>query len=411
MSPPQDRITAAHPFAGDFVYIAPTDGLGHFVVYDVTEAVFLLQIDLIGPGTNWTTFSMAGNTLFTNYLTVGFNGGATYLHSAGTVNAFQETTVGAQGGSNGLYNLSGTGQLSVTNDLFVARYVSSSGTFNLSDAGALSADRLFVGFDSNSGTFNQTGGTNSIANALYIGTNPGSAGAYTISGGTLSVTNSIYVGLSGVGTLTVQGTGVVSTDELNIHGSNNVNLNGGTINAAITTKVWGNGTINLTGGTINTAALELPGSTFNFASGTLHITGPQAIDSTLLGKVFGPAKTISFGKNFIADGTATLTQPLVLDGGSLSVGQLANASLLDRHRGTLTLTNQAVTIGSGGLFGNTFDVPSDNEINVTLGITNHGLVTGDGRIGGTFANAAGGELRAEPGRSLTLTAPTTPMQG
>jgi hypothetical protein len=41
-------------------------------------------------------------------------------------------------------------------------------------------------------------------------------------------------------------------------------------------------------------------------------------------------------------------------------------------------------------------------VNATLGLTNAGLVTGDGHLGGAFTNAAAGELRAEPGRSLTL---------
>ena len=36
-------------------------------------------------------------------------------------------------------------------------------------------------------------------------------------------------------------------------------------------------------------------------------------------------------------------------------------------------------------------------------ITNQGLVTGDGELGGTFENSVAGELRAEPGRSLKLT--------
>jgi hypothetical protein len=72
-------------------------------------------------------------------------------------------------------------------------------------------------------------------------------------------------------------------------------------------------------------------------------------------------------------------------------------------RGTLNVTNQAVTIGGGGVLGSALDVNEDMTVNVTLGITNQGLVTGDGQIGGTFANAATGELRAQAGRSLRIT--------
>ena len=103
------------------------------------------------------------------------------------------------------------------------------------------------------------------------------------------------------------------------------------------------------------------------------------------------------------EGTATLLTALTLDGGTFTATQIVNASLLDLQRGTLNVTNQALTIGTGGLLGNTLDLNDHMTVNVTLGITNQGLVTGDGQIGGPFANAAAGELRAEPGRSLTLT--------
>jgi hypothetical protein len=42
-------------------------------------------------------------------------------------------------------------------------------------------------------------------------------------------------------------------------------------------------------------------------------------------------------------------------------------------------------------------------VNVTLGTTNQGLITGDGELGGTLTNSATGELRGEPGKSLKLT--------
>jgi len=62
-----------------------------------------------------------------------------------------------------------------------------------------------------------------------------------------------------------------------------------------------------------------------------------------------------------------------------------------------------VTIAAGGLLGDTLDLAADMTVNVNLGITNQGLVTGDGQVGGTFANAVGGELRASSGKSLRLT--------
>jgi hypothetical protein len=67
----------------------------------------------------------------------------------------------------------------------------------------------------------------------------------------------------------------------------------------------------------------------------------------------------------------------------------------------LTITNQAITVGLGGTF-ESLDVAQHLTVNATQGITNYGLVTGDGTIGGQFVNASGSELRAQAGRSLLL---------
>ena len=58
--------------------------------------------------------------------------------------------------------------------------------------------------------------------------------------------------------------------------------------------------------------------------------------------------------------------------------------------GTLNISNQALTIGPTGNLATSLDLAADMIVNSTLGITNQGLVTGDGQIGGTFANATDG---------------------
>jgi hypothetical protein len=73
------------------------------------------------------------------------------------------------------------------------------------------------------------------------------------------------------------------------------------------------------------------------------------------------------------------------------------------NRGKFNLTNQVLTVGAGGQLGSMLDLNDDMTVNITLGTTNQGLVTGDGELGGTLTNAAAGELRGEPGKSLKLT--------
>lgn len=168
-------------------------------------------------------------------------------------------------------------------------------------------------------------------------------------------------------------------------------------------------TVNLRGGTLrlNSTAtnsyIRRPSGTLNFHAGTLELVGDRSIGTdAAIADILGAAPAITAGKELAVVGTATLLTTVTLDGGTLSVGQLAGASLLNLQRGTLNVADQAITIGPSGPLGDTLDLGHDMTINVTLGITNQGLVTGDGRIGGPFHNAANGELRAEPGRSITL---------
>lgn len=141
----------------------------------------------------------------------------------------------------------------------------------------------------------------------------------------------------------------------------------------------------------------------NFNSGTLAFIGDRLVgaDASMF-ELLGNSLTMTSGKELAVEGLATLMSDVTIDGGTLSVGQIANAHRLNLWRGTLNITNDAITIGAGGTFP-TLDVVEQLNVNVAFGTTNYGLVTGDGHIGGAFYNAAGGELRAQPGRSLLLT--------
>ena len=194
---------------------------------------------------------------------------------------------------------------------------------------------------------------------------------------------------SGVGNVNIQNQGTVYVGgALTINGLNHINLNGGTLRL---NTVTGN-------------SLGL----FAYISGTVQFAGNRNIGTDpIIQTLFGAAPTIPAGKSLVVEGIATLSTATTLNGGSFSAGQLINPQLLQVAHGTLDVPNQAATIDSGG----TLDLAADATINYGLGTTNHGLVTGDGQIGGTFNNATEGELRAAAGKSLTLTGTSTTNNG
>jgi T5SS/PEP-CTERM-associated repeat protein len=436
------------PAAGDVVHIIPTDGAARTITYDVNAPpLFVTYVDLTGPGINRTTFEMSANTLTTQALAVGYTGRGTFNHSGGTVNVTGpalDMAVGEHSGSNGIYNLSGAGALSVAHDLFVGRF----GTGN--------------------GTFNQTGGTTTIGNTLSLGTDSFSTGTYTISGGTLSATNSINVGNPGIGTLTIQGSGSASTNSLTISAASTVNLNGGTLRfntiggsgglsrlnyTAGTIQLSGNRTIGsdpietlfyagaqfghviptgktlavegevtvdiertlqVIGGQLNADALHLDtdaevilkeGGTLRFnsfsavsntyldyQSGTIQLPGNRDLGNDAgVAYFFGAQPAIPQYRRLVVDGIATLSTSLTLTGGTLSVGSLVNNGSLQFGSGTLEITGPiGLTIGSGGPLGSTALLGSATNLDVTQTVTvnsgAHAVVAGGFSAGNLVNN-------------------------
>ncbi len=177
------------------------------------------------------------------------------------------------------------------------------------------------------------------------------------------------------------------------------------MNAGFDVLVEDQGTVYLNGGTLRVTYIDVFGSgKFIFNSGTIILRNDRTIGSDgLITTYFGTSPVLQAGKGLGVEGIATLLTPVLIDGGTFSVGQLVNAANLGMNRGTFNLTGQALTIGAGGTFGSTLDLNSGMTVNVTAGTTNQGLITGDGELGGMLTNAASGELRGEPGKSLKLT--------
>lgn len=192
---------------------------------------------------------------------------------------------------------------------------------------------------------------------------------------------------AGASTLTIQDNGLVSAL------------------GALGTQVNDHGILYLNGGTLHTTNITFLGTgQLFYNSGTIALTGNRSIGSDpLITTYYGVAPVLQTGKGLGIDGTATLLTPVTIDGGTFSAGLLASGANLTMNRGKFNLTNQILTIGAGGTLGSTLDLNDDMVVNVALGTTNQGLVTGDGELGGTFTNASTGELRGEPGKSLKLT--------
>ena len=91
--------------------------------------------------------------------------------------------------------LSGSGSFTQTGgtnsafNVFVGANIGSSGSYQLSGSGSLTAGIEYVGYGGN-GTFTQSGGTHTVADTLFLGYGGGNLGTYSLSGsGELTAAN------------------------------------------------------------------------------------------------------------------------------------------------------------------------------------------------------------------------------
>jgi T5SS/PEP-CTERM-associated repeat protein/autotransporter-associated beta strand protein len=302
---------------------------------------------------------------------------------AGTLEV-ENIRVGVFGSSTLL--VTGGGTLAIGSNSFIGYAAGRNGSATISGPGTtwLTTDEITVGYAGNGTLEITSGGMLNNLGSGHIGRDIGSAGTVTVRGlgSAWNAGYNLIVGDDGEGTLNIEDRALVNVGE---------------------TLYIPQGTVNLSGGTLRFDGYNRTG-TFNFNSGTIQLAGNRNVGTDVaIADLFGVEPTIPTGKGLTVEGTTTLTTAITVDGGTFTVGRLVNPSNLQLNRGTLNVTNQALTIGAGGLFGSTLDLASDVTMNISLGTQNQGLVTGDGQLGGTFNNAIGGELRAEPGRSLKLT--------
>jgi autotransporter-associated beta strand protein/T5SS/PEP-CTERM-associated repeat protein len=199
------------------------------------------------------------------------------------------------------------------------------GTFNMSGGsmgdGTANQQRFIRVGREGTGEFNQSGGAVNIGNDLEIGVNAGSSGTVNLSGGTTSL-NITRVGMSGSGTLNISGSAAVTGR----------NFNDALIIGA---NAGGSGTVNLDEGSLTLRSVKggVGESTFNFNGGSLVFT------------------------SFYADAFQGLTEANILAGGAfintngnnVGIGQVlqGDGDLTKLGSGTLTLAG--ANISTGGL--------------------------------------------------------------
>ena len=314
-------------------------------------------------------------------ISVGTNAGDTAvlsINSSGVLNATKATAPSLQAGTgasgSGTITLSSGGTLNTASELWISTASGVHGEMDMTGGVANIGSWLAVGRGGSDGNLNVAGGlltvaSNSGATNLTIASFAGNQGQVTVSGGTVNALNSIYVGESGIGTMTVSGSGVaISTAALflgrNSGANGTLELDGGAAYApSIATAVGATSILNFNGGTIIATSGSTPyigaittinvrngTSTFNNGGFNATIASPLAHSN-----IFGDNATDG-GMTFTGSGITTLTAgnsyngPTNVNGGAVifpgssTIGSLAiNAagaavSLVD---GTINLLNLA----------------------------------------------------------------------
>ena len=359
---------------------------------------------------------MTGGSLSVPYYTghgerIGDSGTGTFTQSGGTNSVFNNILyLGANTGASGTYNLSGQGQVSanteylgcsgtgsftqsggtnsIAADLYLGYFLGgsgacSSGAYSLSGSGRLSAGSEYVGY-SGTGSFTQSGGTNIIANVLYVSdSSPGISGTYSLGGSGQLSASSEFVGFAGTGTFTQSGgTNSISTS-LSFGGPDGkvatYNLNGGLLLLSSLSNYnynyEGTTVFNFNGGTLQASrsfSSSLPmmlgtsggGATFDTAGFSVTLSGSLSGSGSLT--KIGSGDLILSGNNTYNGGTTVIAGTLILT----SSNALPDGNLTIGAGGTLIFDPSVVAApASNNLIGG-------GSINGNLGANTNGTIDG-----------------------------------
>ncbi|MBU1055379.1 MAG: hypothetical protein KKC46_16395, partial [Proteobacteria bacterium] len=423
------------PMNGDNVYLTQIVANDYTVYYrnSVYPSAVLNTFRIDATETGSITFNQGyggySHPLIANNEYVGYSGSGTYIQSSGTNTVKNGLYMSYYSGSEGTYELSGTGYLSSNNEyighydtatfiqtggknevaesLYLGRYFDifngvGKGIYELSGTGSLSAKDEYIGFNS-IGIFIQMGGTNEVANTLYLGSNHfivGAIGTYELSKtGSLSANEEI-IGNSGRGTFTQNGGTNTVTNDLylgkNSGSEGTYNLNGGSLDVQRNIE-GGAGTsiINIDGGTLsdNWAGINVDNFNVGYGSGSNGAFAMSGKNLTAMNEYIGYDGSGIFTQTGGTNNPAFLTLGFNSSGvGTYELGGTgelaANSEIIgDEGAGAFTQTggfNELINIlylgnqsGSNGTYelGGTGSLSADYEI---IGNSGRGIFTQNG---------------------------------
>ena len=360
--------------------IVGNSGFGTFNHSGGTNSAGTLVLGRLSGSIGTYNLSETGNLTYqsNNALVefIGYAGKGIISQTGGTNSLFyvgDNLYLGYDAGSAGIYNLSGTGQLSAgagsteyvgysgvgtftqsgglnntTSSIYLGYNSQSTGTYTLSDTGQITASGLRI----NRGTFMQTGGIFNNSGRLTLGA-IGSNSIYNLSGtGQLICSYEEDIGTGGTG-IFVQSSGTNSGSITIIIGYEQ--SSGGTYDLSGTGQLSGSreylggsgtGTFNQSGGS-NTVLLSLVIADISGSTGTYNLTGGTLIVNNISGG-YGVATFNFGGGNVQASGNFTTSLPMTLTGinGDANVN---TAGYTVTFSGTLTGIGGLNKVGSNTL--------------------------------------------------------------
>jgi hypothetical protein len=414
----------AVPPPGVEVVISRSDSLHRVITFDADYVAPLASFILRHTNTvdGSVTLNMTDGTRLQTIGTQTIGGaGATTFNHAGGVNVVGELlTVTSRyligGGtlsasdilSGGVIDQRG-GNVAVANSLAV-----NNGIYSMS-AGALQVSGDEVIPDLTTGAFEQSGGEHVVNGMIQLGRNIPSSGRLTLSGGRLSAASihllragqlivsggSLSTGsinaigtASFVGTVTISGTGVVSTGSINVGPSGAIQLSGGTIASGL---IFQNGTLNVASGSPQIIGFTPGPGSSNIVNGNLVLSGATAnmfgvpiqgngTLSTLIGASYSGIGVVT--PSVVNAGTVTAS------GGNLNLNGavVSNTGALVAAPGSNLFINAASFANAGNLIVNSagsivalqpVEIAPGKSVNVLGGTVSAPLVT----------NSAGGTVR------------------
>ncbi|MEO2047107.1 MAG: PQQ-dependent sugar dehydrogenase [Pirellulales bacterium] len=397
---------------------------------------------------NTSALNLNGGSLTAEQL---FNNGGTFDFTAGSLELTNsDLTVDAPGLLGASVTLDSSKSLNVSGTTTIG----SSGSLILT-GGTLSSDQLVL--DGLGASFSATSGTlnvidmlisNGAALAMDSGENVSivrdvvidSTSALNLNGGSL-IAEQLLNNIGGTFNFSA-GSLELTNSDLTINAPSllgaSVTIDSGkSLSVSGTTTIGAGGTLDLAGGSFTTGELVVDGP-----NATLSLNGaaPTVDDFSL---THGVRQELALGHNLVIANTTHIGAGSVLHlvGGTLTTGDILVEGALDFDTGTLELTNQGFTVGSGGLFGQILTLTSGQQLKTgqdvgidplgmlqlqdagslttavltnggtlqldgltailnSVSLVNNGVIRGTGRILSNLTNTVSGEIRAQSNDNL-----------